>query len=37
MADFDGLYRELGRKIRQARERQGQKLSQSQISISLFR
>src|SRR5580692_8301056 len=31
MADFDDLYRELGRKIRQTRERQGQKLSQESV------
>src|ERR1700723_3873382 len=35
MADFDDLYRELGRKIRQARERQGQKLSQGALAQRL--
>src|ERR1700733_9615550 len=35
MADFDDLYRELGRKIRQARERQGQKLSQGVLAQRL--
>src|ERR1700744_2578665 len=35
MADFDDLYRELGRKIRQARERQGQKLSQEALAQRL--
>ena len=35
MTDFDDLYRELGRKIRQARERQGQKLSQAALAQRL--
>src|SRR5580698_9588997 len=35
MADFDELYRELGRKIRQARERQGQRLSQDALAKRL--
>ena len=35
MADFDELYRELGRKIRQARERHGQKLSQDALASRL--
>ena len=35
MADFDELYRELGRKIRQARERQGQRLSQDAVAKRL--
>ena len=35
MKDFDGLYRELGRKIRQAREGQGQKLSQGALAQRL--
>jgi DNA-binding XRE family transcriptional regulator len=35
MADFDDLYRELGRKIRQARERQGHKLSQGTLAQRL--
>ncbi len=35
MADFDELYRELGRKIRQARERQGQRLSQDALAKQL--
>src|SRR3984957_10827360 len=35
MADFDDLYRELGRKVRQARERQGQKLSQEALAQRL--
>src|ERR1700751_1886364 len=33
--DFDDLYRELGRKIRQARERQSQKLSQGALAQRL--
>jgi hypothetical protein len=31
MADFDDLYRGLGRRIRQARERNGEKLSQDAL------
>ena len=33
--DFDDLYRELGRKIRQARERQNQKFSQGALARRL--
>jgi DNA-binding XRE family transcriptional regulator len=33
--DFDDLYRELGRKIRQARERQSHKLSQGALAQKL--
>jgi len=35
MTDFDELYRELGRKIRQARERQGERLSQDALAKQL--
>ena len=35
MAEFDELYRELGRKIREARERSGQKLSQEKLAKRL--
>ena len=35
MADSDDLYRELGRKIRQARERFGEKLSQEALAQRL--
>jgi transcriptional regulator with XRE-family HTH domain len=35
MADFDELYRELGRRIRQARERNGEKLSQDALAKRL--
>lgn len=35
MADFDHLYRELGRKIRQARERCGERLSQDSLAKRL--
>lgn len=35
MAEFDDLYRELGRKIREARERPGQKLSQEKLAKRL--
>lgn len=35
MAEFDDLYRELGRKIREARERQGPKISQDKLSKRL--
>ena len=35
MADFDELYRELGRRIRQARERNGEKLSQDALARRL--
>lgn len=35
MADFDDLYRELGRKIRQARERSKEKVSQEALARRL--
>lgn len=35
MADFDELYQELGRKIRQARERHSQRLSQDTLAKRL--
>ena len=35
MADFDELYQELGRKIRQARERHSQRLSQDVLAKRL--
>jgi transcriptional regulator with XRE-family HTH domain len=35
MADFDELYRELGRRIRQARERNGERLSQDALAKRL--
>jgi transcriptional regulator with XRE-family HTH domain len=35
MADFDDLYRELGRRIRQARQRNGEKLSQDALAKRL--
>ena len=35
MADFDELYRELGRRIRQARERNGEGLSQDALAKQL--
>ena len=35
MAQFDDLYRELGRKIRETRERPGQKLSQEKLAKRL--
>ena len=35
MADFDELYRELGRKVRQARQREGQRLSQDELAKRL--
>ena len=35
MADSDDLYRELGRKIREARERPGQKISQDKLAKRL--
>lgn len=35
MADFDDLYRELGRKIRQVRERRSKKLSQGALAQRL--
>jgi DNA-binding XRE family transcriptional regulator len=35
MADFDKLYRELGRKIRQAREQEGEWLSQDALAKRL--
>ncbi len=35
MADFDELYRELGRRIRQARERSGEGLSQDALANQL--
>ena len=35
MADFDELYQELGRKIRQARERHSQRLSQDTLARRL--
>jgi transcriptional regulator with XRE-family HTH domain len=35
MADFDELYRELGRRIRKARERNGEKLSQDALAKRL--
>jgi transcriptional regulator with XRE-family HTH domain len=35
MAEFGELYRELGRKIREARERSGQKLSQEKLAKRL--
>lgn len=35
MADFDELYLEVGRRVRQARERQGQKLSQEKLAKRL--
>lgn len=35
MAEFDELYRGLGRKIREARERSGQKLSQEKLAKRL--